>query len=92
MTVHLEGHGGTDPRNETLTYQWTRSNGLGVTLSNSIAVNSIFTAPRTIFQHTFAFEMFATNKQGLVSKPDSVTITMGSNFEVIIDSGSNINI
>jgi len=39
VTVHLEGHGGTDPRNEILTYQWTRSNGLGVTLSNSTAVN-----------------------------------------------------
>ena len=33
-----------------------------------------------------------TNKQGLVSKPDSVTITVGSNFEGIIDSGNNINI
>ena len=33
-----------------------------------------------------------TNEQGLVSKPDSVTITVGSNFEGIIDSGNNINI
>lgn len=33
-----------------------------------------------------------TNEQVLVSKPDSVTITVGSNFEGIIDSGNNINI
>ena len=39
VTVHLDGRGGTDPRNETLTYKWTRTNGLGVTPNNSIAVN-----------------------------------------------------
>lgn len=33
-----------------------------------------------------------TNKQGLVSKPESVTITVGSNLEGIIDSGNNISI
>ncbi len=77
VTVHLDGRGGTDPRNETLTYQWTRTNGPGVTLSNSTAVNPIFTAPWTIFQHTFAFELVVTNDQGLVSKPDTVTITVG---------------
>jgi hypothetical protein len=31
-----------------------------------------------------------TNKQDLVSKPYSVTITVGSNFEGIIDSGNKI--
>ena len=39
VTVHLDGRGGTDPRNETMTYQCTRTNGLGVTLNNLIAVN-----------------------------------------------------
>jgi hypothetical protein len=33
-----------------------------------------------------------TNEQGLVSKPDSVTITVDSNFEDILGSGNNINI
>ena len=39
VTEHLDGRGGTDPRNETMTYQCTRTNGLGVTLNNLIAVN-----------------------------------------------------
>lgn len=39
VTEHLDARGGTDPRNETMTYQWTRTHGLEVTLNNSIAVN-----------------------------------------------------
>jgi hypothetical protein len=28
VTVHLDGSGSTDPRNKTLTYQWTRTTDL----------------------------------------------------------------
>ena len=38
------------------------------------------------------FELVVTNEQGLVSEPDSVTITIVSNFEGMVDSGNNINI
>ena len=33
-----------------------------------------------------------SNEQDLVSQPDSVTVTVDSNFEDILGSGNNINI
>ncbi|WP_458720649.1 hypothetical protein [Candidatus Nitrosocosmicus sp. R] len=38
------------------------------------------------------FELVVTNKAGIQSEPDSVTITVVSNFEGIVGSGNNVNI
>ena len=90
--VQLDGSGSFDPLYSTFTYQWTQTRGSSVTLSDPSVVNPTFTAPDTLLQETIVFELVVTNEEGLVSEPDSVTITVSSTFEGIFESGNNIKI
>ena len=77
-TVQLDGSRSSDHPNSTLTYQWTQTQGPEVTLSDPTAKNPTFTAPDVLLQKNLVFELVVTNEQGLVSEPDSVTITIVS--------------
>jgi hypothetical protein len=97
--VTLDGSGSSNPSGGTITYQWTQTSGLSVTLSDSTAVNPTFTAPETEVQEVIVFELVVTNEQGVESEPDSVTITVNPAdtpipppFEGILGSGNNINL
>lgn len=76
VTMQLDGCGGTDPRNETLTYQWTQTSGPSVTLDDPTSVNPTFTAPNIETQQNLVFELVVTTNQCVESQPDSVTITV----------------
>lgn len=58
-------------------------------LSDSSAVNSTFTALRTLMSMKLTFELAVTNDDGLVRQPDSIAITVGIFNEV---SGQDNNI
>jgi YVTN family beta-propeller protein len=100
--VNLDGSGSSDPRNQTLTYQWTQTAGPEVTLSDPRAENPTFNAPDTLLPQRLVFELVVTNEDGVESEPDDVTITINPvippptppepPIEGIIGSGNNINI
>ena len=97
--VNLDGSGSSDPRNQTLTYQWTQTDGPEVTLSDPTSSNPTFAAPETNEQTDLKFELIVTNEEGISSEPDEVTITVNPivpppepPLEGIIGSGNNINI
>ena len=75
-----------------LTYQWTQTSGPSVTLNDPTAVNPTFNAPDVLLQRDLVFELVVTNEQGIQSEPDSVTITVVSDFEGSVGSGNNVNI
>ena len=64
--VNLDGSGSSDPRNQTLTYQWTQTAGPEVTLSDPRAENPTFNAPDTLLPQRLVFELVVTNEDGLV--------------------------
>ncbi|WP_415311070.1 PKD domain-containing protein [Candidatus Nitrosocosmicus sp. FF01] len=96
-TVQLDGSGSSDPRNETLTYQWTQTGGPGVMLDDSSSATPSFTTPDTNNQEQLVFELVVMDEQGIASEPDSVVITVNPEnepppFSGIFGSGNNINI
>jgi YVTN family beta-propeller protein len=97
-TVQLDGSGSSDPAGGTLSYKWTQTSGPEVALSDSTSVNPTFTAPNTNTEEDLVFELVVTNEKGVVSEPDSVTITVSPSnnppppFEGILGSGNNVNI
>ena len=91
--VRLDGSGSsTNPAGGSLTYQWTQTSGPSVTLNDPTAVNPTFNAPDVLLQRDLVFELVVTNEQGIQSEPDSVTITVVSDFEGSVGSGNNVNI
>ena len=75
---------------------WTQTSGPEVAPSDPTSVNPTFTTPNT--EEELDFELIVTNEEGVVSEPDSVTITVSSSsnppppFEGILGSGNNVNI
>ena len=98
VTVQLDGSGSSDSLGGTLTYRWTQTSGPEVTLSDSTTEKPTFTAPNTNTEVDLVFELVVTNEKGVVSEPDSVTITVSPSnnppppFEGILGSGNNVNI
>ena len=74
-TVTLNGSGSSDPGGKTLTYQWTQTGGMAVTLSSSTAVQPTFTAPSS--PGTLTFQLVVNNGTSS-SSPATVAITVGT--------------
>ena len=73
-TVTLDGSGSTDPAGDTLSYQWTQTSGVTVTLSSDTAVQPTFAAPSE--SGTLTFQLIVTDTQGNTSTPATVNITV----------------
>ena len=61
-TVQLDGSGSSDPRDETLIYQWTQTSGPSASLSDSSAVNPTFIAPDILLPKKLVSELVVTNE------------------------------
>ena len=76
-TVTLHGSGSSDPDGDTISYQWTRTAGPAVTLLNSTTATPTFTAPNMGTNGgTLTFSLVVTDREGLASTADSVTVTV----------------
>ena len=71
--VTLDGSGSSDPDgNLPLTYQWTQTGGLPVTLSSQTVVSPTFTAPAG--STVLRFSLVVTDSLGLESDPNEVVV------------------
>ncbi|MFH2066082.1 MAG: PKD domain-containing protein [Pseudomonadota bacterium] len=87
--VTLDGTGSSDPdAGDTITYRWTKLSGPDVTLSDSTSASPTFTAPASLENVAFVFELTVTDNGGL-SDNDTViiTITDGNNTEPEANAG-----
>jgi iron transport multicopper oxidase len=74
-TVVLDGSGSSDPNGDPITYLWSQTGGPAVTLSNTTAVQPIFTAPSVTSTTTLTFSLVVSDGS-LQSAPSSVTVTV----------------
>ena len=80
-TVTLDGRGSTKDRRRTLTHRWLRAGGTGgsVTLSDETEEQPTFIAETLaggVAEVTYTFSLTVTDSAGVVSAPDTVTITV----------------
>ena len=89
--VTLDGSGSSDPEEEALTYLWTQTGGMAVTLSSSTEQSPTFTAPgRLVKNATLVFSLVVTDARGLASSADTVTVTVtGRNDFPVADAGDD---
>lgn len=75
-TVTLDGTGSTDPDiGDSITYQWTQTSGITVTLSDDTVVSPSFTAPEVdIVGDALIFSLVTTDDENVAS--DAVTVTI----------------
>jgi len=76
--VQLDGSGSSDPDpgDSIDKWQWEQKKGPDVALSGADTESPSFTAPVPSDTTILVFELLVTDKGGLVSDPDSVTITV----------------
>lgn len=78
----------TDPENDPLTYQWTQTNGTGVTLTGDTTLNPTFTAPQKgPSPRVLEFQLIA-NDGTSNSVADTVQITVPANQVPVANAGS----
>ena len=80
-TVTLDGRASTKDRRRTLTHRWLRAGGTGgsVTLSDETEEQPTFIAETLaggVAEVTYTFSLTVTDSAGVVSAPDTVTITV----------------
>jgi len=88
-TVTLDGSGSSDPDDgDTISYQWTQTDGPEVKLSNSIDISPVFTAPAMGLEGgTLTFRLVVKDQDGL-EDTDSVVVTVNpGNSSTIPDPG-----
>jgi len=74
--VFLDGSGSSDPDGDELSYQWTQTGGILVSLSDATVVNPSFTAPSSITQdEVLTFEIVVSDGE-FSSMPDAVNVTV----------------
>ncbi len=74
-TVTLLGNNSDDPDNDTLQYNWTRTAGLNVTLSDRNVSMPTFTAPSVSSAETVTFRLDVTDDDPTLAT-DTVTVTV----------------
>jgi len=74
--ITLDGSGSSDPDGNSITFSWIQTSGTAVTLSDNTVALPTFTAPNITVTEDLIFELIVTDTTGLVSIPDSVTITI----------------
>ena len=74
--VTLNGTGSSDPNGDPLTFSWSQTPGLSVSLSNGTAPSPTFTAPAVTEQTDLVFEL--TVSDGTDSDSDTVTVTVSN--------------
>jgi hypothetical protein len=83
--VSLTGSASSDPNGQPLTFGWTQTNGMPVTLTSATAISPTFTAPA--ITDTLVFQLVVTDSLGLASDPAFVTVTV-SNSVPLADAGT----
>ena len=73
--VQLNGSASSDPDSDLLSYSWTQTGGMGVTLSGATTAQPSFTAPAGLGSLTFEL---VVNDGRVNSSPASVTITVAN--------------
>jgi subtilisin family serine protease len=90
-TVQLDGSGSTDSTGSSpLAYSWTQTSGPSVSLSSSSSSNPTFTAPKPSAITNLVFKLEVTNNEGVISEPDSVTITVNPTDNPETDENSDL--
>ncbi len=85
--VTLNGSSSSDPDGHTpLTYGWMQTSGTSVTLTGADTAQPTFTAPS--IAGTLTFSLVVTDSLGVVSEPDTVTITV-TNGEPVAHAGED---
>ena len=87
--VSLFGGFSDDPDNDSVTFSWRQLSGPSVVLSGANTVGATFTAPTTATSdQVLVFELIVND--GLIdSAPDTITVTIPSNFAPVVDAGSD---
>ena len=74
--VTLDGSGSTDGDGTIVTYTWTQTTGVDVTLDETVPTMPTFTAPNVGGDEILTFELVVTDDDGAPSLADAVIITI----------------
>ncbi len=90
-TVTLDGSASSDPEMQTLTYAWTQTAGVDVTLSDATAAMPTFTAATQLLADAVLTFSLVVNDGNMDSTADTVTITVmaGTNDAPTADAGDD---
>ncbi|MCK4793407.1 MAG: hypothetical protein KAV87_57290 [Desulfobacteraceae bacterium] len=86
-TVTLDGSNTFDPDGTVVSYCWTQIGGIPVTLSNTEAIQVIFTAPDVTSEASLTFKLTVVDDGGLRSEDTCIVNVSWVNMVPIADAG-----